>query len=159
MKTRSACTRRNCVFAHEDDDEEEEDEENIGTAAPGAAWGGDAHNQSNQWSEGEVLWSSISSAARHETPKDVDEDAALLQSLYGDSVLGPMLNEGDECIVCMNARKKWVCFPCGHLTLCDGCAGVYERDFCPTCRQQLEGARLVPYGGGRLDLAGIKVFH
>ena len=145
------------MFAHED--EEEEEEESIGAAAPGAASGGDAHNQSNQWSEGEISWSSISSAARHETPKDEDEGTELLLSLYGDSVLGPKLNEGSECIVCMDARKKWVCFPCGHLTLCDRCAGVYERDFCPTCRQPLEGARLVPYEGGGLDLAGIKVFH
>jgi hypothetical protein len=42
-----------------------------------------------------------------------------------------------ECLVCMDARREWLCVPCGHVVYCGDCKLRAEADRlpCPTCRQ------------------------
>jgi len=42
------------------------------------------------------------------------------------------------CVVCLDARSTMAVVPCGHLALCEACAGQLERLLCPVCRQPSE---------------------
>ena len=41
------------------------------------------------------------------------------------------------CVVCMDAQKKTLFQPCGHLVCCESCAVMV--DACPMCRKPIEG--------------------
>jgi len=42
--------------------------------------------------------------------------------------------EGTECVVCLDAQKSHVIFPCGHRCVCGACATALIGQPCPLCR-------------------------
>lgn len=44
----------------------------------------------------------------------------------------------------MDVNREIMCYPCGHLLLCNQCKNEYERNFiiskptCPVCRSNIE---------------------
>eukprot|EP00439_Symbiodinium_sp_Y106_P069951 s511_g12.t1 len=41
----------------------------------------------------------------------------------------------NQCVVCLDAPANMAFVPCGHLAVCEACAGQLERLICPVCRQ------------------------
>ncbi|OLQ07407.1 Baculoviral IAP repeat-containing protein 2 [Symbiodinium microadriaticum] len=41
----------------------------------------------------------------------------------------------NQCVVCLDAPANMAFVPCGHLAVCEACAGQLERPICPVCRQ------------------------
>jgi hypothetical protein len=39
-----------------------------------------------------------------------------------------------ECVVCLEAMKKAVCFECGHVNVCSGCWKDRPKTKCPICK-------------------------
>eukprot|EP01084_Bolivina_argentea_P002578 4768_1 len=39
----------------------------------------------------------------------------------------------DECVICMDKKRKYICIPCGHFCLCIKCREVVNNK-CPICR-------------------------
>jgi hypothetical protein len=59
-----------------------------------------------------------------------------------DSVELTEFPDDDVCVVCMDAPRKIVLLPCGHLQLCTLCAGKVKT--CPSCRALIT-KRVVTY--------------
>eukprot|EP01084_Bolivina_argentea_P103222 184928_1 len=45
------------------------------------------------------------------------------------------INIDNECVICMDGRKQYLCNPCGHLCLCMDCKDTVQN--CPMCRAKL----------------------
>ena len=56
----------------------------------------------------------------------------------GNSVMSSIQN---KCVVCLTHDPDVVLLPCGHLCLCEGCAGAIDR--CPLCRRDVQEAKRV----------------
>ena len=41
-------------------------------------------------------------------------------------------DEANECVICMDGKKEYLCIPCGHLCLCGTCKDGIKQ--CPMCR-------------------------
>ena len=51
-------------------------------------------------------------------------------------------DDGDECVVCWEARAHIMMQPCGHICVCSGCAALLRDPLCPMCRSEV-ASRLV----------------
>ena len=51
-------------------------------------------------------------------------------------------DDGDECVVCWEARAHIMMQPCGHICICSGCAALLRDPLCPMCRSEV-ASRLV----------------
>lgn len=49
---------------------------------------------------------------------------------------GVELQQGKQCVVCIDRKRKVLIYPCGHKCLCRECAKglVANRSYCPICR-------------------------
>jgi hypothetical protein len=54
----------------------------------------------------------------------------------GNSVMSSIEN---KCVVCLTHDPDVVLLPCGHLCLCEGCAGAIDR--CPLCRRDVQDTK------------------
>ncbi|EFC43563.1 predicted protein [Naegleria gruberi] len=54
--------------------------------------------------------------------------------------------EENLCVVCMSEEANTVVLPCGHMSLCEGCATALKEQTnkCPICRQKVESAIKLP---------------
>ena len=64
-----------------------------------------------------------------QTAKEDDQTLLAKIQLYEDETT-------QECMVCMDALKSSVFYPCGHYYCCEGCAGRVKK--CPICRQTVD---------------------
>jgi len=47
--------------------------------------------------------------------------------------------DDNACVICLDAPRQYVCVPCGHRVLCEGCkANFPPGSQCPTCRGELQ---------------------
>ena len=44
-------------------------------------------------------------------------------------------NEDNECVICFDKPKQYLCVPCGHLCFCQDCKNATKD--CPICRQKV----------------------
>ena len=45
----------------------------------------------------------------------------------------PISGACDDCIVCEDGPRDFMCVPCGHLILCQHCADAHPQTQCPMC--------------------------
>ncbi len=43
----------------------------------------------------------------------------------------------NECVVCMDLKRTYICLPCSHLCLCKNCAKEMK-NVCPLCQAKCE---------------------
>ncbi|MEW5309992.1 MAG: hypothetical protein WDW38_001829 [Sanguina aurantia] len=48
--------------------------------------------------------------------------------------------DGNECVICMSARRDTTALPCRHMCMCHGCASALKNQTnkCPICRNEIE---------------------
>jgi len=46
--------------------------------------------------------------------------------------------EDNECLLCLDNKKDIVFIPCGHVSMCSGCANKFTNTECPCCRKTIE---------------------
>lgn len=48
-------------------------------------------------------------------------------------------DDDSACVICLDARREYVCVPCGHRVLCEACKARFPpKTPCPTCRTPIE---------------------
>ena len=82
-----------------------------------------------------------------EVEGDADKVGVKTQELFGeDSKPSPppapspsteVITEGQECIICLDAKKTVVMIPCKHKCLCSSCSKTNDIKECPICRVEV----------------------
>jgi len=49
------------------------------------------------------------------------------------------VHKSDKCVICLDATPQFVCKPCMHKCICNGCKDTYfdKTTLCPMCRQEV----------------------
>lgn len=74
---------------------------------------------------------------REENHRLEEENAQLQAALHGneEAAEAPPLDEADRCVICMDATKTHIVYPCYHMCVCQECADFIQPDTpCPVCR-------------------------
>ncbi len=54
----------------------------------------------------------------------------------------PKQYESNECVICMDAPRNTVFYPCGHQCLCEPCGQRFKKEarhqVCPICRNRVK---------------------